>query len=457
MTGGHVDALDSPAPRAGRWKHSIWSVTASAARLRPCSGLRAAGRCLLQPPLAAALLWRMCIRARLHCPYAAPAPSAWAATATMMAPALLSLWEIVARLAILRCAVIASCAAFALGCWLFRSRVTLSTLCSQKSAYFKYLTGLCGGNAANAAFVDTALSVIPGLITPEQNLHWYEALCEMFTTTQPYYWACKVYAQFMLEGDSDVLSETGAEGRLRVLVNALVARVDGLLLPLGFTNKGWLELIGMGSGIVLPDGRTAKGTTEHQDQGVDTKLILSISLPNDGRGLGFCGGPAPRGGCQILYPPCGAFFGTAFGFLQVENGGHPGLKHYSLSSERPGFAVVLRYAGPSGRVAAHHHPNIESLLSGLAALPASAPPTSAFSASANRLDAFTAWEPAQLGRLEVRIVLLNLECNFSRSLASSGNHRFFRGGSRRRTGNCWQTRYAGGGNVAGTGSFAVSS
>jgi hypothetical protein len=379
----------------------------------------------------------------------------------MMAPALLSFWEVAARLAILRCAAVASCAA-ACALWLSGLlALPLQSDCkqralSQKSAYFKYLTGLCGGNAKHAAFVDTMLSVIPGLITPEQNLLWYEALCEMFTTTQPYYWACKVYAQFMLKGDSDVLNETGAEGRLRVLVSALVARVDGLLLPLGFTNKGWIEFIGMGPAIVLPDGRTAKGTTEHQDQGVDAKLILSISLPNDGRGIGFCGGPAPRGGCQVLYPACGGFFGTV-GFLQEENGGHPGLKHYSLSSERPGFAVVLRYAGPSGRVAAHHHPNIEVLLSAPAALPAAAPPTSAFSAPADRLDAFTAWEPAQLGRLEVCIVLLNLECNSSLSLASSGSRRVLRGGSRRRTGNCWQARQSGGGDVAGTGSFVVSS
>jgi len=276
-------------------------------------------------------------------------------------------------------------------------------LALQESPYFSFLTGCCGGNAKHAVFVDGVATIIPGLISDRENEQLCNGLCEYFAETRTV-WAKKVYDQKMLVGDVERFGTTGVQGRLRTLLGDIGRRLDDLLGPLGYENQLWVEVIGMGAFIVLPDGVVAVGTQTHQDEGFCIKVILSVSPPDDVRGIRWSGIAAPQGGVNVLYPQNCAIIGTNEGFLKVEHGGLSGLVHESLPGTRPGFAIVYRFALPRRElVTVTKHPAVETLLSRYLSEPRLPLSQLEFSVSALKLEAVTKWVPALDGQLQVRI------------------------------------------------------
>ena len=420
MLGGHGGAPDAPVPGAEPWKTSRSPATSSAAASsRRCSS-RQAGCAPRLPPQQPALRWSP-RSAHADLP-ASPVPPAqpprtplWALPATP-ALTLLGFAAFAARAAMLRCAAGPSRAALRAqlrarcghkGSGALRCRATLTALsCLQDSQYFQDLTRCCNGNREHAAFVDPLITVIPDLMTPQQNLDWYTALSEMFSTTQRICWAGKLYTAFVLEGDKGVLGDTGAEGRVKVLLAALVARAEELLGRLGFENQLWVEILGMGKSITVRRGK-AVGTVPHKDVGGSTKLIISVCRPGGQRGIHFSGAAAPRGGATVMYPLCAGFLGTDEGFLEEEAGGRPGLLHESECGEKAEYAIVLRFErNGGGRVTARHHPlGLGGLFAAAAAAETlyDASAMAAFDAAHSLVQAVIEWQPAKMGQFEVRV------------------------------------------------------
>lgn len=228
------------------------------------------------------------------------------------------------------------------------------------SPYFQnVLLPQCGGRPEVATFLDNFISVLTELLPVALHDSMFEAIAKVVSTTRNTTWGAKGDFSFALDPRGRAqLSGSADECALGDFVNRLIDAAMSLLGPLGFELVRFIEMLTIGTDIVLQDGRVAFGAGGHQDRLDVVKLLVPFCAPGTGRGLRFKGGGAPPD-CVVTYPHCGAIFGSAAGFNTEEFGGMPGLIHASVPTKCVSFLAVLRFRMPSRIIDVVDHPFLD--------------------------------------------------------------------------------------------------
>ena len=184
----------------------------------------------------------------------------------------------------------------------------------------------------------------------------YEAIAKVVSTTRNTSWGAKGDFSFTLspKGRAE-LSGSADESAFADICNLLIDAAMSLLGPLGFELVRFIEMLTVGTDIVLHNGRVAFGAGGHKDRLDVVKVLVPFCAPGTGRGLRFKGGGAPPD-CVVTYPHCGAILGSAAGFNTEEFGGMPGLYHSTEAGKGTSFLMVLRVRKPPGIIDVVDHP-----------------------------------------------------------------------------------------------------